>query len=298
MAKKRTGNLLARQRTPLGRAAALLESFAPSRGFEPYTFAVWVWPSKAWRARPPRESIQRSFRFELDGCWSHLTLFAARDSRWRQETERRLVRAGYELWLSHDKSADLRRWLRGRRYRLRELAFLRDLGDRAAPARWPTRRPAKRPVAVSHGRWARSVWWRVVREVEAAHIRWDDAALALSREGVFTEPIGSRELRVVVSALAFDERRFVVSVSASQAGCGETRDPFPPRLKRAFRRILSAAGFKPDGVRSSDRSWLRGRVGFDRKVKNAAAAVSVCARTFELMASPAARGPSAKSFSA
>ncbi len=294
---KSIGHVLARRRTPLGRAAALLESFAPSRGFEPYTFSVWAWPPKAWRERPPQDSIQRSLRFELGGCCSHLTLFAARDSRWRRETERRLVRAGYERWLSHEGSVDLRRWLRGRRDRLRELAFLRDLGDRATPVRWPRRRPAVRPVAVKLGRWARPLWWRVVRDVEEARIHWDDAALGLSRLGVFTE-VGPRELHLVVSAVAFDEGRLLVFASASLAGTGKTREPMPPRLARAFRQVVSAAGFRPDGFRSSDRSWLRGRVGFERQVNSAAAAVSVCARTFEAMSIVAAPRRSATSASA
>jgi hypothetical protein len=158
--------------TPLARVVTLLASSASYAGVEPYTFCVWAWPPKLWRERPPQDSLQRSFRFEFEGCWSHLTLFG-RNSAWRRETAQRLIRAGYERWLSLEDQVDLRRWLRGKQERLRELAFLRDLGNRAAPMRWPRRRPVVRPVAVQHGHWSRALWWSVIREVAEAGIRWN-----------------------------------------------------------------------------------------------------------------------------
>jgi hypothetical protein len=239
-------------RKALARAAHLLASFPASGRFQPYTLSVYAWPAETWADKSPKNSLQRSFRFELDGCCSHLTLFAGRDSSWRRQIVGRLVRAGYERWLVGDDSVDLRRWLRGRNERLRELAFLRTLGREGAAMRWPKRRAVARPVAVKHGRWTRRIWQRVIRDVADAGIPWNDAAIGVSRVGLVGKLVRSRELHVVVGALAFDGGRLVVFASASLAGGQTPWEPLPPSLARSLRRVLSAAGFKPDGARSSN----------------------------------------------
>jgi hypothetical protein len=277
-----------RGRRPLARVAELLESFPGSSGFHPYTLSVYAWPTGSGRYETPENSLERSLRLELDGCRSHVRLFAGRHSGWRRETAQLLERAGYERWLADDHSVDLRRWLRGRQEMLRELTFLRALGRAGTLVRWPERHASRQAGAVKHGRWARRTWQRVLHDVEEAGIEWDDAAVGISRVVDLAGLVEARELRIMVGALAFDRTRFLVFASASLNGGDMAWDRIPPTLAGKLRHVVSAAGFKPDGAR------LRPRVGFDREVRSAAAAANVCARTFEAIMAATASSVRAK----
>jgi hypothetical protein len=54
-----------------------------------------------------------------------------------------------------------------------------------------------------------------------------------------------------------------------------------PRVAQVFRRVLWNAGFQPEGVRSvKDGKRVRGRVGFEKRLKTESGAVKSCLRIY------------------
>ena len=151
----------------------------PETGFEPYSFVAFAYGID----KDGRENLRRSFRYELDGCCTHLTVEAPVRSPWRRRIADGLAQAGYEPWLAGDDSLDVRRWLDTAAERRRELRFLEDLGTNGAVERWPRRGLTARPAGISQGRWSRARWARVVDEVREARVAWDDVGLCFSRSG-------------------------------------------------------------------------------------------------------------------
>ncbi len=65
------------------------------------------------------------------------------------------------------------------------------------------------------------------------------------------------------------------------ASANDTTEMLPPRVARAFRHVLREAGLEPDGARSPrDGKCLRGRVGFQKKLKSEGIAVDACLRVY------------------
>ena len=269
----------------LARAERLIDSFSTDSGFEPYCLAAFSYARHGLRGGRAPDEVQRSFRFELDGCCSHLTLLAATDSPWRIQVVRGLRHAGYEPWLSDDDSVDVRRWLRGSHLRVRELAFLRELGDRAEVTRWPRRAATERPGAVQHGRWPREEWRRVLGELATAGIDWDDVAIGVSRGVDIATPAPIGRLRIFVGTLLFDGGRCFVFASAFPVPQARGRqEPLPPRLARRLRETLQARGFKPDRARSADGKVIRGRLAFEKPARGVGAVARECSATFDALA--------------
>jgi hypothetical protein len=274
---------------PFGVVSRLLAAFPSSSGFEPTSFTAWAYPPSTLRGAEPHDEIQRSFRFELDGCCAHLRVHGDPRSRWRRDVVRQLLAAGYERWLADDESVDLRRWLRGERQRLAELGFLRELGAVGERACWPTRAPTSRPAPVPFARWARADWARVIREVRAAGIPWDNAGISISRSAVYPARVSARGLRISVGLVGWDDtvdgKRLLVWASVADATDGRDQEVLlPPRLVRDLRRVLHHAGFEADRVRSSRNGKLRtGRVNFSKDMATEIAAAQELPRVLEAL---------------
>lgn len=253
----------------------------PETGFEPYSFVAFAYGTD----EDGRDNLRRSFRYELDGCCTHLTVEAPVRSPWRQRIVDGLAQAGYEPWLAGDDSVDVRRWLSTAAERRRELRFLEDLGTNGGVERWPRRGLTTRPARVSQGRWSRAQWARVVDEVREARVAWDDVGLCFSRSGERAAPTRRGRVNFTVGLLPYwwdskgSGKRILVF-----AHVVDTTDTLPPRVARAFRRVLREAGFEPDGARSvHDGKRLHGRVGFDRRLTNERGAVHTCLRIYDAL---------------
>ena len=260
-------------------AKKLLALLPPETGFEPYSFVAF-----AYGAENEPETLRRSFRFELQGCWTHLTVEAPRRSPWRGGVLDGLTCAGYEPWLSDDRSADIRRWLRTASDRRRELRFLEDLGSRGAVVRWPRRIATSRPTPTPQGRWSRSRWERVIGEAYQSRVEWDDGGLCFSRTSKRAAPPKSGLLTVnagLVPWWDFRENRKTIWVFMDVS---DGASPLPSRIARVFRRVLRDAGFEPDRARSSrDGKPVRGRVGFHKKSSTESDAVKTCLRMHDAL---------------
>lgn len=277
-------------KTPPGLKSVLrlLAALPPSSGFEPYSLTAFAPHPCVWS-----REVQRSFRFELDGCCSHVTLHGAARTRWRRDIASALVRAGYEPWLSGKTSADYRRWLRGRSQRVAELRFLGGLDANGAAARWPLRATTSRPREAKQGQWSRERWASVIDDVRL-NGDWEDIGIGLSRRATFEAPTRSGRLRLAVSVLSwFDSnrgQRLVAFASASDAAdvAGHSA-PLPSHVVRRLRRVLRVAGFMPDRARSVvTGKVIAGGVGFEKTVASADGAARECTHTFEQLARAAA----------
>jgi hypothetical protein len=264
----------------------------PESGFEPYSLVAFAYGHDVDRT----EHLRRSFRYEFGTCCTHLTVEARRRSPWRARMLRDLARAGYEPWLSLDKSADVRRWLRTSAERSRELAFLDELGVHGDAVRWPRRslRTAP-PTKVQHSE-ARAAWTRAARQICDAGFTWDDVSICLSRFGQRSLPAAAGTLCVTVSVIPYvpdrPTRLFRVSADVSQPSRGLRRRPLPPRVARVFRRVLRAAGFIPDAARSTkDGKLVRGRVGYDLTLTDTRNAARACQQIFDALMTVAVPGP-------
>ncbi len=253
-------------------ARKLLALFAPEHGFEPHSFAAF-----AYGDDDALENLRRSFRFELNGCCTHLTIEAPRASRWRQQLARRLAQAGYEPWLSGKDSVDVRRWLSTAPDRLRELGFIKELGSTGQAARWPRRTATARPALVPHGRWSRELWERVIEKTYQSGIAWNDGSLCFSRMSKREGPTESGILTINTGLVPWWDTRRKGKALMVYATVSEGRSLLPPRVARTFRRRLLDAGFERDRVRSvRDGKLQRGRVGFERMFSTESRAVQAC----------------------
>jgi len=274
---------------PFGVVSRLLAAFPSSSGFEPTSFTAWAYPPSTLRGAEPHDEIQRSFRFELDGCCAHLRVHGDPRSRWRRDVVRQLLAAGYERWLADEESVDLRRWLRGERQRLAELGFLRELGAVGERACWPTRAPTSRPAPVPFARWARADWARVIREVRAAGSPWDNAGISIVQSAVCPARVSSGKLGISVGVLGWDDtvdgKRLRAWASVADATDGRDREvPLPLRVVGEVRRVLRDAGFEPSRVRSTRNGRIRaGRVNFSKDLATVAVAARELPRVLDAL---------------
>lgn len=248
----------------------LFTTVAPLAGLTPYTLCTWVWPPGLWNGHhPPQDSFLRSFRIDDRGCWAHLTLFG-RDSVWRRATTDNLLAAGYEIWLSDSAQVDLRRWLRNRRERLSELAFLRALGNGANPRRWPKRR-ASSPSPTQRHAWP--FWWGVLHDLTRAGIRWIDAAAGVSRRATFASPAGLPPCTINVAACSVTRGRIFVSAGVS------TREPegVPKHVVRSVKAALAEVGFVPHRLQSK---LGRSHIAYEAILRSPEKAVDLCVDAF------------------
>lgn len=252
-------------------------------GFEPYSFVAF-----AYGDDEAGENLRRSFRYELDGCCTHVTVEAPRRSAWRRRLSRGLADAGYEPWLSDDSSEDLRRWLRTASERRRELQLLARLGPTGAVTHWPSRIAISRPAPIKRGRWSRAQWARVVDEVRESPVDWDDIGIGFSRSTTRLAPTASGSVTISVGLLNWwsARRGKTLHVIASVIDPAEVRktSEVPPRVARLFRRVLRENGFKHDGARSGrDGKVDRRRIGFDKRLTSEVRAVRACERIYEAL---------------
>ena len=263
----------------LATAERLLALLPPETGFEPYSFVAF-----AYGEENERENLRRSFRFELDGCWTHLTVEAPRRSSWRKRVLDGLTSAGYEPWLSGDQSADVRRWLRTASDRRGELRFLEDLGSTGAIVRWPRRTPTSRPAPTPQGRWSRSRWQLVIDEAYQSGVPWDDGGLCFSRTSERAASAKSGLLTVNTGIIPWWDSRENGKALLVFASVSDGSNLLPSRIAQRFRRVLRDAGFEPDGARSTrDGTVLRGRVGFDQRFSTENGAVRACLRIHDAL---------------
>jgi hypothetical protein len=161
-----------------------------------------------------------------------------------------------KLGWSDDTSVDVRRWLRGSAARVRELAFLRELGERGEVASWPRRVATRHPATVRQGRWPREEWRRVIGELGAVGIEWDDVALGVSRGADVAAPTRAGNLHVHVGALLFDGGRCVVFASAS---------PIPdPLVALVLGYVTPSRSRRRQGARSELRPPFDAKLGDER----------------------------------
>jgi hypothetical protein len=76
--------------------AKMFEHLAQKNRLQVTSFVVDAFPRRAFAAAP---YLDRSFRYELDGCASLVTVRGARETPRGAELCERLKRAGYELWV-------------------------------------------------------------------------------------------------------------------------------------------------------------------------------------------------------
>jgi hypothetical protein len=256
----------------------LFDLFPRESGFRPYTFVAFA--QGPWDGR---NVLRRSFRYETDACWTHLTVSARPRSPWRQRVVQSLVQAGYESWLTFEDSSDLRRRLRTSAERRRELAFLKDLGLAGSPATWPRRTVQGLPAQRTHVRHSRGQWKRVIDEARACDAGWDDLCIGFSRSGKRTARATTGAIAWTVGVINYWHSKrgltFDVYVGASGSPASPGRaPPLPPGAARILRRILMAADFEPN--RTAGRRYF----GFNRTFTDARQAARACVAIYDAVA--------------
>jgi hypothetical protein len=223
------------------------------------------------RARAATFYLDRSFRYELNGCASLVTVRGARETSRAAELCKNVKSAGYELWVDSPDHAIFRRWLTDSRRRAQELEFLQSLGSSGQGTIWPTRSPTAHPT-----RHRPRAWSRVVQQTCESGVPWTACTVGLSRELSHAQ---DDRFAVVVSALGTCRRagKPTVDIFVSIFSKSEPNHPLPSHLAACAARRLQLSGYQTLPMhRGSKREGRAVTVRVTKRVGTPAAAEREC----------------------
>lgn len=231
-----------RPHDPALAARSLLDAAHLESGFQPSSVCAFAYSRRFLNGAGADVELRRSFRFELTGCWTHLTAEGPRRAASMRALVSQLNRAGYETWLSDNASVDLRRWLHGARERRAEIDLIASLGEGGEPERWPARRVGTAPTPIRLRDWPRDRWMRLIDEISNANVDWHDISIALTRlDPVETQSLGAVRIRTnLLGIYDLDKPRFFVHITPEA-----DRDSWwpPPRLTIRLREAMRERGY-------------------------------------------------------
>lgn len=218
--------------------AKMFEQLVRKSRLDVISFVAEAFPN----GTPVAPHLKRSFRYELDGSTSLVTVHGGRNTLWGIELRERLTNAGYEIWVDTGDDTIFRRWLTSARSRTSELEFLKRLGWTGQRVAWPTRTATVRPAP----RRARG-WKRAVEDAYECDVPWSEYTVGLSR-GLLLP--GRKRLAMAVSMFGTCPRlgKPWVDIFVDIFDRSTPSRSLPAKVAADARLHLHASGYQPRTV--------------------------------------------------